>query len=202
MLSSCRGQCYDGSANMSSVKSDIVAQVSTEEKSATFTHCYEYSLDLIVSDAIRTLSVMSDAMDIVHKISKLVEYSQRCEALFRNIKAALTSGTPVFRVMCLIRWTAGANLLSCIVDNYAMFLELCPECRKIMKDSETKTRIIGVEHEMNILEFLFDLLLAERILKHSDNLSKTVQQKKMSATEGEKVSFMTIKTLRSLRGVF
>ena len=42
-------------------------------------------------------------------------------------------------------------------------------------------------------------MLAELILKHSDNLSKTLQHSYLSAAEGQDVSKLTIATLRSLR---
>ncbi len=37
------------------------------------------------------------------------------------------------------------------------------------------------------------------ILKHSDNLSSTLQHKSMSAAGGQEITRMTIKTLKSLR---
>ena len=42
-------------------------------------------------------------------------------------------------------------------------------------------------------------MLGELLLRHSDNLSKTLQSPHMSAAEGQKVAAMTVKTLKSLR---
>eukprot|EP00731_Ephydatia_muelleri_P000006 Em0001g6a len=42
-------------------------------------------------------------------------------------------------------------------------------------------------------------MLGELLLRHSDNLSKTLQSRHMSAAEGQKVAAMTVKTLKSLR---
>ena len=36
-------------------------------------------------------------------------------------------------------------------------------------------------------------------MKHSDNLSKTLQSPKLSASEGQRIATMTVKTLQSLR---
>eukprot|EP00731_Ephydatia_muelleri_P021231 Em0013g958a len=42
-------------------------------------------------------------------------------------------------------------------------------------------------------------MLGELLLRHSDNLSKTLQSRHMSAAEGQKVAAMTVKKLKSLR---
>ena len=48
-------------------------------------------------------------------------------------------------------------------------------------------------------DFLFCLLLAERILKHTDNLSKTIQATSMSAVEGCRLSQLCTEVLKNLR---
>ena len=45
---------------------------------------------------------------------------------------------------------------------------------------------------------LVPCLLGEVILKHSDNLSSTLQHKSLSATEGQYIAQMTIETLKSV----
>ena len=51
---------------------------------------------------------------------------------------------------------------------------------------------------MHKIDFLFGVL-GELILRHSDNLSKTLQQKTLSATEGQQVARLTVEVLQSLR---
>ena len=50
---------------------------------------------------------------------------------------------------------------------------------------------------MKSFEFFFGLVL-EFILKHSDNLSMTLQTRHMSAVEGQKIAEMTVCTLQSV----
>ena len=45
-MSDCRGQCYDGAANMSGSKSGVAMQFRSEETRATFIHCYGHALNL------------------------------------------------------------------------------------------------------------------------------------------------------------
>ena len=42
-------------------------------------------------------------------------------------------------------------------------------------------------------------MLGKLILSHTDNLSKTLQHKEFSASEGQEVAMLTIRTLESIR---
>ena len=52
---------------------------------------------------------------------------------------------------------------------------------------------------MERFEYLFGTLLDSLILKHSDNLSKTLQSPKINASEGQHVAEMTCQTLEKIR---
>ena len=54
---------------------------------------------------------------------------------------------------------------------------------KEYKDTETKTHIIGVQTRMNKFNYFFGVKLAILLLRHSDNLSKTLQSPKRSASQ-------------------
>ena len=48
-------------------------------------------------------------------------------------------------------------------------------------------------------EFYYGVTLGELILKHTDNLSKTLQHKTISAAEGQECASLTLRTLQSVR---
>ena len=52
---------------------------------------------------------------------------------------------------------------------------------------------------MRSLDFFFGVSLGELLLKHSDNLSKTLQSSSMSAVEGQEIADITVHTLQSIR---
>ncbi len=47
-----------------------------------------------------------------------------------------------------------------------------------------------------LFDVFFGISLGELLLKHSDNLSKTLQTSSMSAAEGHKIADMTVSTLQ------
>ena len=62
-----------------------------------------------------------------------------------------------------------------------------------------KSRIQGVAAQMATFNFYFGSSLALLILRHADNLSKSLQTKDMSAAEGQIVAAMKNSTLKSMR---
>ena len=55
----------------------------------------------------------------------------------------------------------------------------------------------GISTQMRTFQFFYGVTLGEMILRHTDNLSSTLQSKTISAAEGQEIAKMTIETLKS-----
>lgn len=188
-MSSCRGQCYDEAANMAGIRNGVAAQMCAEEPRATYTHCYGHALNLAASDTVKKNKILCDVLDTVFEITKLLKFSPKRDALFTKLKQEITPGTPGFRTLCPTRWTVRAASLKSVIDNYLVFQALWEEVKDAVNDSEIRARVIGVNATMNRFDFLFGLVLAERLLQHTDNLSKTLQARHW--TEYEMLKHLT-----------
>ena len=62
-----------------------------------------------------------------------------------------------------------------------------------------KARINGVVSKMTEFQFLFCLMLAERLQKHCDNLSKTIQSTAMPAVEARRLADLCIEVFQGMR---
>ena len=198
-LSRCRGQCYDGAATMMGTRNGVAKQLSDEENRAVFIHCYGHALNLAVGDSVKCSKLLKDALEITFEVSKLVKYSPKRDVIFEKLKDHLAPDTPGFRVLCPTRWTVRANSLQSVLDNYSVLQELWEESKDKASDPSVKARIIGVQAQFKKFSYFFGVLLGELILQHSDNLSKALQSPKLSASEGQRIAAMTVKTLQSLR---
>ena len=198
-LNKCRGQCYDGASNMSGTKSGVAKQISEDERRAVYTHCYGHALNLAAGDSIKRSKIMQDALDTAFEMSKLIKYSPKRDTMFEQIKKELAPDTPGFRVLCPTRWTVRADSLQSVVDNYSVLQELFENCQNIVKDTEVKSRIIGVSAQMTQFRFLFGIMLGQLLLQHTDNLSKALQLSDISAAEGQVLASMCTDTLQKLR---
>jgi len=149
-----------------------------------------------MSDTLKGIKCMCDALDVALEICKLLKYSPRRDAIFQKLHQELTPQAPGIRNLCPIRWTVCVLSLESIRVNYCALEATWEEALEICSQSEVKARIIGAESKMKDFDFLFGLLLSVRILKHTDNLSKTLQATVMSAVEAYGVAKLCIDVLR------
>ena len=203
-FSKLRGQCYDGASAMKGIRSGLVPRIQEIESRAVYTHCYGHSINLAVNDALKSSKLLKDALDMTREVTKLIKYSPRREAIFRRLKEEKhfeieNDNSPGIRVLCPTRWTVCADSLSSIIDNYVSLQDTWEEAADIVHDTETKARIRGVSSQMKTFNFLFGTVLCEMLLHHTDNLSKALQKKTISAAEGQGVAQMVIATICTLR---
>ena len=194
-MAMCRAQCYDGAANMKKVAETI----KSIEHRALYLHCYGHSLNLAVVDTIKNISTMSNVLDHAQEICKLIKFSPRRDGIFQKLKDELTPSVPGLRNLCPIRWTVRAASLESIRVNYPTLQATWEEAIGVVKDSEVKARIGGVAAKMKEFDFLFGLMLAEKILKHTDNLSKTLQATSMTAIQAYDLALLCNKVLSQIR---
>ncbi|XP_065886227.1 zinc finger MYM-type protein 1-like [Dysidea avara] len=184
---------------MSGLRSGVATRIQQLESRAIYTHCYGHSLNLAAGDTIKKSTVMKKALDITLEMSKLIKFLPKRDALFQNLKEELQPECPGMRVLCPTRWTVRADSLKSVLDNYSVLQELWEESEKLTKDSETTARIIGVASQMATFDFYFGVYISEMILRHSDNLSKALQKKDISAAEGQHVASLVKTTLQTMR---
>ena len=130
-----RGQCYDGASTMKGVRSGVASQILAEEPRAVYTHCNGHSLNLAVNDVFKNIKVIKDALDVTHEVTKLIKYSPKREAIFREIQNSGGSDYDEahmslekhsgIRPLCPTRWTVHADSLATIIENYSSLQSTC-----------------------------------------------------------------------------
>ena len=85
-----------------------------------------------------------------------------------------------------------------ITKNYSVLQELWEQAADVARDTETIARIQGVASQMKTIEYFFGLVFDEMLLRHAENLSRTLQ-KLCSASEGQSIADMTKRTLQKMR---
>jgi hypothetical protein len=152
-----------------------------------------------VGDTIKQQKLLRDALDVTYEISKLLKYSPRRDTVFEKLKSQMAPEFPGFRTLCPTRWTVRASSLESVLSNYEVFLAFWDEAKDIAPDADARTRIAGVQFQMTTFNYLFGTTLGELILKHTDNLSKTLQNPKLTAADAHSVAELTCSTLEQIR---
>ena len=75
-VQNCRGQCFDGAANMCGSKKGAATQTTSVESRVVFIHCYGHALNLAIGDTIKSNKILRDTLDTTYEISKLLNIHQ------------------------------------------------------------------------------------------------------------------------------
>lgn len=159
---------------ISKTMSILLACILTEEKCATFTHCYGHALNLAIGGTMKQSKVCCETLETAFEITKLIQFSPKRNAQFK-ISSEKDGSSIGIRKFCPTRWTVRGESINSILENYNILKELWECCLQSTLQPDVKGRIIGVQTQMSRFKFLFGLKLCERILLITDNLSKTLQ---------------------------
>ena len=183
-IQNARGQCYDGAATMSGEKSGVATQIKSVNGKCLYTHCYGHALNLAVADAIKSVKCMSDALDTVREIGKLVKTSPQRNTKLDKIREETANESRGVHALCPTRWTVRGKALASVLNNHDELMKLWDWSLEILKDTEMKSRIIGVKSIMAKFSFYFGCCSGENILRQTDNLSRALQSSSISAAQG------------------
>ena len=144
-------------------------------------------------------------MNNANEFVKLVKYSPNRENLLQQMKNnvgdenEMTAISAGLTKISATRWTVRATCFQTILDNYEELLTLWNECLEINLEPDIRGRIVGCQAQMRSFNFFLGLILSQRILSHTDNLSKTLQEVKMSAADGQFNANLTKEVLIKIR---
>ena len=205
-LDLCLGQICDGASNMVGKKSGVATKISKIQPKALLTHCYGHSLSLAVKDLTSNCKILGDTMGTVGEITMLIKYSPKRQkilgSLIENAEGLEESqdgkGDSLDK-MSVTRWTVRANCFKKILDHYNSLQQLWEDCLQENLTRDVRSRIISCQTQMKTFSFLFCLCLGQRLYCHTDNLSKALQTKNMSAVSGHRLALLTEETLENMR---
>ena len=198
-INKIRGQCYDGCSTIAGIRGGVAVKIQELEHRAVFTHCFGHALNLSVGDTIKQSIIMKECLETCYELIKLIKRSPKRDAMLVRLKEEMGSESPSIRTLCPTRWTVRTQSLPSIMANYKELMLLWEEAVQATTDTEIKARIRGISSQMENFKFFFGLFLSEMVLRHTDMLSKTLQNPELSSVEGHEIAMLTVKTLQSLR---
>ena len=196
-LLDARGQCYDGAATMSGIKTGVATQLKAINKKMLFTHCHGHALNLAIKDACTKITCLSEAFETTREICKLVKKSPQRDTMLKEFCYETSNPNKTVHDFCPTRWTVRGETLGSVINNFNELMDLWDWSLEILKDREMKARINGVKAIMPKFSFFFSCALGEIILRQTDNLSRSLQATESSAVEGQNLAQIVVNTLRN-----
>ena len=201
-----RVQCCDGLRTMMRKKTGVSKQIKDDvQPLALSTHCYAHSLNLACGDWMKNCSVVSKSLATSYEITKLVKFSPKRDSHLRKIHKEEYYDDNEYNDMLITvrlfsetRWTVRAGFLSSIYENYKELDQLWTWCLDVYKDTESKARVNGVQSQMQSFDYFFGLRLGTFLLRHSDNLSISLQAEDLCATQAQTIAKNTASTLEKM----
>ena len=117
-ITDCRGQCYDGAANMSGHVSGLQSLVREQEQRALFVHCRAHSINLVAQDSVDNNPEILNTMALVQKLVAFARGSPKRLASFTQFQ---TDGTSL-RPFCPTRWIFRKSSIISITSNYVAIM--------------------------------------------------------------------------------
>lgn len=143
--------------------------------------------------AIKSVQCISDSLDTVREIGKLLKKSPQRNTKSEKIRAETKNESRGVHAFCPTRWTVRGEALAAVINNHAELIELWDWSLTVSKDTEMKARIRGVQSTMTTFNFYFGCTLGEQLL--TDNLSRALQDSSTSAAQGNRLAQDVVKTL-------
>ena len=112
--------------------------------------------------------------------SRLVEHSNCKFCWTRSVHKNILSSKVLKPQNCVYLWSSRN------IQSSSYYEQSAHGTRQHKYD--IRGRIIGCQVQMNTFYFFFGLNLGQRLFSHTDNLSRTLQQTKMSAISGKQVA--------------
>ena len=115
------------------------------------------------------------------------------------MKTTIAPDSPGFRTLFPTCWTVRAPCLESVSENWDVLRDMWSQSLETKLDPEVKSRITGVRYQMQTFDFYCRVQLGNLVLRHSDNLSKTIQKPTLSTGDCQSLASLSIKTMQKLR---
>ena len=196
-ISQCRGQAYDGAANMSGHISGVATCIQEIEPTAVFVHCLGHCTNLCLHSLGKQSLCVREALDLVMELSQLIRFSPKRSSLFEALQAQVSPGAPTLKPLCPTRWTVRTKAIEAVLTNYGLLQEAL-EVIQQGKD-EYALKAMGFLNSMDKFSTYFGLKLSYRIFSATEQLSITLQGVNTTIQEAVQASKLALSFLQRLR---
>jgi len=180
----CRGQCYDGAANMSGSIKGLQTLIRDRENRALYVHCRAHTLNLVAQDCVENLAEIRNAMNLVQKFVAFARGSPKRLACFNRFQA--DEGTSL-RPFCPTRWLLRKQSISSITSNYAAIIEWLTDFGNHKENARIEAEASGLLESFTKFDTFFKLELLRILFTVVEDSNTALQGSQLNFREAEKI---------------
>ena len=203
-ITNCRGQCYDGAANVSGRENGLQKKLLSIEPRAIFVHCTAHNLNLVVQDAMQNIDTVRDFLAVLRELISFVRQSPKRLAMFEllQVDEELESNKnyAALRPFCPTRWCVRIKSLKTLENNYnslLIFLETISN-----QKNEAGGKANGYLTSLEQFKFLFLLKTLIKIFDRIEELHSSFQKKSLHYREMKQSIENLLRSLQTQRNDF
>jgi hypothetical protein len=189
-ISMLRGQCYDGAANMCGQFKGVKARIMELNAKALFVHCVSHNLNLVLQDTSRQVTLVRDALQVVHEVGKLISDSaNRINCLKKMAEQKDIKDYSIPKPLCLTRWVARSKSLKQMTqpDQYRLVMSTLYELSKSSTSGESGAKAAGLLSQLEKASTYLGIYLCEEVFSKTEFLATRLQEITMTVA-GSKVA--------------
>ncbi|XP_062511832.1 zinc finger MYM-type protein 1-like [Corticium candelabrum] len=189
-LDQCRGQAYDGAANMSGRLRGVAARIRNEQPKALHVHCLAHSLNLCLQDTARICTIVHDTLQLVIEVVKIIKYSPKRSSLFHTVKSQLSPEANDLRPLCPTQWTVRSSSISAVLANYSTLSTVLELINETGRD-EYAVKAGGLAKQLQTFNVYFGVKLCQLVFYPTEQLSRTLQGRDTTIQEATQAVLVT-----------
>ena len=192
-IKDCRGQCYDGAANMSGSLGGLQTLFRADEARCVFVHCRAHNLNLVAQDSINSQVQFKNVMDLVQSFVAFARGSPKRLACFSSFKAP--DGVSL-RPFCPTRWILRKPSITSITSNYSEIIKWLEDFDSHPENRQQRAVAAGYLKTFYKFDTFWKLELLRIIFTMVEDSNTALQSAQLNFRKAENV----IKTLKDVIG--
>uniref|UniRef100_A0A3B3RTZ4 HAT C-terminal dimerisation domain-containing protein n=1 Tax=Paramormyrops kingsleyae TaxID=1676925 RepID=A0A3B3RTZ4_9TELE len=203
-ISKCRGQGYDGAANMSGIYLGVQARIWEKEPLATYVHCAAHNLNLVLNDAVKNISEMERFYETIEHIYTFFGNSIKRWTMLTGIVTTDGSDHPnvTLKRLCPTRWSSRFESLSAIRYRYVDLMKALTKIALTSDKRDERNEAVGLMKSMEKFSFIFLVVVQAKVLETVNAVSKTLQKTDTDIQTAMQLLENSIQILSDYRSAF
>lgn len=200
-LSKCRGQGYDGAANMSGVYSGVQARIAAKEPLALYVHCATHNLNLLINDSVKNIPELVRFYDTVESIYVFFGHSIKRWAILANRLATDHDAkrNVTIKRLCPTRWSSRYDAVSALRYRYSDVLKALTDIALTSNKKDEVNEALSLKRAIEKFSFICIVVLQTKILERTNTVSKLLQAKDADLSAAVKLLDNTMTDLQAFR---
>ena len=187
-INKCRGQCYDGAANVSGHISGLRTRILKDESRATYVHCRAHKLNLAVQDAMKNNKEIRDMLNLIRELIAFIRGSPKRLAWFSQFNESdrFNGAGKSLRPFCPTRWTMRLVSLEAICSNYIAIFNWLKDVDATEKN-DSGAKASGFLKSLSSFNTFFLIEVLRMVFTIVEGGSSDLQGKQLSFSKSEEV---------------